>query len=96
VVAAVEMVAIVLLVVADTIADLCNWVGFAEMVKMDEETVYAVDLVSVALFIPLYNVARHTFNLVGICSTTQPINVSNYTGIMQSRGLFRFFETPTA
>ncbi len=26
-----------------------------------------------------------------LCSTTHPSNVSNYTGIMQGRGLFRFF-----
>jgi hypothetical protein len=98
----VEALVVGIVVAADTAVEVTvSVVGSIVALALVVAAIVAVDiadmgLVIVALFIPLYNIARHTFNLVCICSTTQPINVSNYTGIMQSRGLFRFFETSTA
>lgn len=42
-------------------------------------------LVVVALTIPPFNVTPYTFNLMYICNTTRPVNVSNCAGTTQVR-----------
>ena len=45
-------VEVVLQIAADMFAVVCNWVGFVEMVKMDDEIADAFVLVVVASFTP--------------------------------------------